>query len=70
MLQVLIARDPSAVRPRIRAWLPAGFRPPQLRIGSEQQAPQIFMVRPLAGVASAATTLRAEDVFYWRSDAF
>ena len=32
ILQVLIARDPSAARPAITAWLPSDFRPPQIEI--------------------------------------
>ena len=32
MLQVLLARAPSAQRPIIRAWWPDSLRPPQLRI--------------------------------------
>jgi len=32
ILQVLIAREPSETRPRIRAWLPMTLRPPQVEI--------------------------------------
>jgi predicted N-acetyltransferase YhbS len=68
MLQVLLARDPSAAPPSIRAWWPAGFPvPPQVTIIAREAAREIFMVRPLR---SGLPALAKDDVFYWRSDVF
>jgi len=68
MLQVLVAREPSQRRPVMRAWWPAGFPvPPQVRIAARAAARDVLMVRPLAEIGAP---LRAEDVFYWRSDYF
>ena len=68
MLQVLVAREPSAPMPLIRAWWPHAFPvPPQLTLTDRSAARDVFMVRPLAGIAMPE---RAEDVFYWHSDHF
>lgn len=68
MLQVLVAREPSAPMPLIRAWWPQAFPvPPQLTLTDRSAARDVFMVRPLADVAMPE---RAEDVFYWHSDHF
>ena len=68
MLQVLIAREPSAPLPLIRAWWPSAFPvPPQLTLTDRSAARDVFMVRPLADVAMPE---KAEDVFYWHSDYF
>ncbi len=68
MLQVLLAREPSAPTPLIRAWWPSTFPvPPQVALTDRSAARDVFMVRPLADVALPA---RAEDVFYWHSDYF
>ncbi len=67
ILQVLIARDPSALRPALTAWLPDGFRPPQIEVLGEQPSPEIMMMRslgrPLPQVAPA-------DLLYWHGDMF
>jgi GNAT superfamily N-acetyltransferase len=70
MLQVLIARDPAERRPLIRAWLPPGFRPPQITIAQRQPSADVMMVRPLTSAAAAAVDLRADEFLYWRSDVF
>ncbi|MBI3493134.1 MAG: GNAT family N-acetyltransferase [Acidobacteria bacterium] len=70
ILQVLIARDSAEHRPVIRGWLPAGFRPPQIVITSEQHSAEVMMVKPLTKQGETALTLCAEDVLYWRGDAF
>jgi GNAT superfamily N-acetyltransferase len=70
ILQALIARDPAEVRPTITAWLPDGFRPPQVTIVSERPATDVMMVRPLSDRVRAALPVAASDVLYWRSDAF
>jgi GNAT superfamily N-acetyltransferase len=70
MLQVLIAREPSMTRPRIRAWLPSGFSPPQITVASRTPSTDVMMVRPLTQSAAAAVDLREEDLLYWRADVF
>jgi len=68
MLQVLVAREPSAPMPLIRAWWPSAFPvPPQVALTDRSAARDVFMVRPLADVAMPE---KAEDVFYWHSDYF
>jgi GNAT superfamily N-acetyltransferase len=68
MLQVLVAREPSAPTPLIRAWWPSAFPvPPQISVTDRSAARDVFMVRPLADVAMPE---KAEDVFYWHSDYF
>lgn len=68
MLQVLVAREPSAPTPLIRAWWPPAFPvPPQITLADRSAARDVFMVRPLADVAMPE---KAEDVFYWHSDYF
>jgi hypothetical protein len=68
MLQVLLARDPAARPPTIRAWWPPRFPvPPQLTIASRKEPDDVFMVRPLRDGMSRLTS---SDVFYWRSDHF
>ena len=68
ILQVLVAREPSAPIPLIRAWWPPAFPvPPQLELTDGAPARDLFMVRPLADVPMPE---QAEDVFYWHSDYF
>jgi hypothetical protein len=68
LLQVLVAREPSAPTPLIRAWWPPAFPvPPQLELTDRTAARDRLMVRALADVSMPE---RAEDVFYWRSDHF
>ena len=68
MLQVLIARDPARDHPLIRAWWPRALEvPPQLELGHESAAKDVFMMRPLADIALPTD---ADDIFYWHSDAF
>lgn len=70
ILQVLIARDPVERRPSIRAWLPAGFRPPQVTVIGRQPSADVMMVCPLTPTAESARALREEDLLYWHSDVF
>jgi GNAT superfamily N-acetyltransferase len=68
MLQVLVAREPSAPTPLIRAWWPQAFPiPPQITLTDKSAARDVFMVRPLADIAMPE---KVEDVFYWHSDHF
>ena len=69
ILQALIAREPVERRPTIRAWLPAGFVPPQIKIVSSQPSREVMMVRSL-GTTPVQSLLSDEDVLYWRSDIF
>jgi GNAT superfamily N-acetyltransferase len=68
ILQVLIARDPSAPRPAISAWLPAGFRPPQIAVLGELPSPEIMMMRPLRRPLPQIST--PADLLYWHGDMF
>jgi predicted N-acetyltransferase YhbS len=70
VLQVLIARDPAERRPAIRAALPHGFMPPQVSAIASEPSAEIMMVRALSDGASAARSLREEDILYWKSDRF
>ncbi|MBI3401742.1 MAG: GNAT family N-acetyltransferase [Acidobacteria bacterium] len=70
ILQALVARDPAERRPTIRGWLPSGFRPQQIEIVGEAPAHEIMMMKPLSPAGEAAGSLCAEDVMYWRGDAF
>jgi predicted N-acetyltransferase YhbS len=68
MLQVLLAREPSARRPAIRAWWPAPFPvPPQVTISERKPAADVFMVRRMR---DDLRPLAPDDVFYWHSDYF
>jgi hypothetical protein len=69
ILQALIAREPVEQRPTIRAWLPAGFVPPQVTIVSAKLSPQILLVKPL-GSTAVLPRLAGNDVLYWASDIF
>lgn len=68
ILQVLIARDPSAARPAITAWLPDGFRPPQIEVLGGQPSPDIMMMRSLRGPLPKISA--PSDLLYWHGDMF
>jgi len=70
ILQALLARDPEQARPRIRAWLPPGFLPPQCRIVTRRPARELLMVRTLQRDIAIDPPLTAADVCYWHGDAF
>ena len=68
ILQALVAREPSAPTPLIRAWWPPSFPvPPQLELTDRSDATDVLMVRPLAGVPLPE---RGEDILYWHNDHF
>ena len=68
LLQVLAAREPAARQMVLKGWLPAGFRPPQVRILEDTDASEVMMLRPLAGVASSSQGYT--PVTYWQADVF
>jgi len=70
ILQVLVARDPSAQRPKIRSWLPAGFHPPQAEIISRTPPRDVMMMKALSDAGRLAPPLMADDVAYWKGDVF
>lgn len=63
-------RDPAERRPMIHGWLPASFRPQQLEIVREFASRDVMMVTPLTAAGQDVTKLRANEILYWRSDAF
>ena len=69
ILQALIAREPVERRPTIRAWLPRGFVPPQIKLLSAKPSTEVMMVRSLRRTRMQPR-LAGEDVLYWRSDMF
>jgi hypothetical protein len=68
MLQVLNARMPAEQASPLRGWLPASFRPPQIRISTETAAPEIMMIRPIGDAPWPIND--PDDVVYWQADAF
>lgn len=69
LLQALIAREPTGVRPVIRGWLPPGFVPPQVRVTPLSTPPRLLWVRSLLARVEPLR-LTSSDVGFWRSDVF
>jgi GNAT superfamily N-acetyltransferase len=69
LLQALIAREPVERRPTIRGWLPPGFLPPQVTVGSATPSTEIVMARVLDRTA-VPPGLSGDAVLYWRGDVF
>lgn len=69
ILQALVAEEPSAPRPTIRAWLPPGFLPPQVTCVSTHPSAEVLALRVLTP-AGAPARLIDEPPLYWRSDLF
>lgn len=67
IVQALVARDPTAAAPRIRAWLPPGVVPPQLVAAPADASLGCVLARVLA---RGAAPLAASDTLIWRSDCF
>lgn len=67
ILQALLAREPTAQRPSIRAWLPAGFMPPQITIASREPSTTTLWLRALSP-ATDLSRLSGDDVLYWHGD--
>ena len=68
ILQVLYARTPTETQPPLRAWLPSGWLPPQVKIASREPAADILMVKPLGG--TTLLPLHGTEVTWWRADSF
>jgi GNAT superfamily N-acetyltransferase len=70
MLQVMIARTPHLPPPRIGAWLPHDFTPPQVSRVHTQATAQVLMIRPLKDRTLPLPPLDGKDVAYSRLDYF
>ena len=68
ILQARAAREPADRRMVLKGWLPADFRPSQVRILEDTEASEVMMLRPLAGVASSSQGY--SPVTYWQADVF
>lgn len=69
ILQVLRARTPKERVPDMAAWLPSGFRPPQVTIVKQRPASELMMIKSLRDDLRV-DDLRVEDIVYWHGDAF
>ena len=70
ILQVLLARSPSAPHPVIRAWWPWSLQPPQLGITPGPEPREAMMVKSLDATRPLPDGLGAGDVLYWHGDAY
>jgi GNAT superfamily N-acetyltransferase len=68
LLQVVFARTPNERQPAVRAWLPPGFRPPQVDVVPGDRAAVMMMLRPLQPGGGVTPPLTAADVAYWLGD--
>jgi hypothetical protein len=68
LLQAVLARTPVEKSPAIRAWLPRGFRPPQIDIVEEERPTVVMMIEALGSSADLRHPLAAGDVMYWLND--
>jgi len=68
ILQAMLARKgkhPS----RLRAWLPPGFMPPQVKVLWREKPAVVMMMAPLAGF-DPGPPLSPGEVAWWHGDAF
>lgn len=63
LLEAYVERDPSHPDRTLRAWLPAGLHPPQVRLHAPFDAPEIMMVRHPPSDPVAHPTWWSLDVF-------
>jgi predicted N-acetyltransferase YhbS len=70
ILQVLIAREPSRLRPVIRAWWPETLRPPQIAVVNVAPSKDVAMIRPITAAGRPSAPIGAGELLYWRGDAF
>jgi len=68
LLQALAARAPADHPHPVRAWLPPGFRPPQVDLLQIDPPAVTMMMRPLRPDARVAPPLNEDDVMYWLGD--
>lgn len=68
ILQVLYARTPAEILPPLRAWLPDGWLPPQVKIASREAADDILMVKALGG--TTVLPMHGREITWWRADYF
>jgi predicted N-acetyltransferase YhbS len=68
ILQVLLARTPTETPPPLRAWLPDGWLPPQVRLASRAPADDILMITPLG--TTSIPLLHGAEVTWWHGDSF
>jgi len=68
LLQALLARAPAAPAHLVRAWLPPGFRPPQVDLRQIEPPALTMMIRPVREDAAIDPPLLPEDVMYWLGD--
>ena len=67
LLQVLRARTPAEVTPKVSCFLPPGWLPPQVRVESKQLVREVMMVRPLDPNV-LTKPLTESDVLFWHGD--
>jgi GNAT superfamily N-acetyltransferase len=70
MLQAMLAREPAATSPVIRAWWPAGWMPPQLEVLGTRPTAAVMMLRPLTDRVLPLPPLETREVLYWHGDLF
>jgi predicted GNAT family acetyltransferase len=70
MLQVMLARDPTADPPRISGFWPHALTPPQVDIASRRPTDEVMMLRPLRDRTLPMPPLAASDIVYWHADLF
>lgn len=71
LLEAYVERDPSQGDRTLRAWLPAGLHPPQVRLSAPFEAPEVMMVRHLPTYPSAHPPINAAaHPTWWPLDVF
>lgn len=70
MLQVMLAREPSATLPEITSWWPQRLMPPQLTVTGSVPTKEVLMIRPLRDRTLPLPPLAAAEVAYWHGDYF
>jgi GNAT superfamily N-acetyltransferase len=68
LLQALFARTPGERPGMVRAWLPPGFRPPQITVVRTEPPSVVMMLRALSPGGPIRRPLAAGDVGYWLGD--
>ncbi len=68
ILRALDFRQPDHEPEIMTAWLPAGWRPPQIQVHDTAPASEIMMIKPLG--ATPKFDLSPGETLYWHGDAF